>query len=227
MSGFVCPFCNMVMSINSYTERTHYPSFESPNSETHLTNGLTSYRESSIAVTFHKCPNCSAYSINVKGIGEKVKDVSAFIRPASSAKQYPEYIPQQIRTDYEEACAVLHLSPKSSATLARRCLQGMIRDFWGIRKNNLNDEITALEDKVPADLWTALNNLRQLGNIGAHMEKDTNLIIDIDVGEADSLIQLIELLIKEWYIAREERKKLFESISLANAEKQALRKGKG
>lgn len=227
MSGFICPFCNMVMSINLSTEKTHYPSFDSSDSQIHLGHGRVSYHASSIAVTFHKCPNCDSYSINVKGVGDQVQDVSAFIRPNSTAKQYPEYVPQPIRTDYEEACAVLHLSPKSSATLARRCLQGMIRDFWGIHKSNLNDEISALEDKIPTDLWIALNDLRQLGNIGAHMEKDTNLIIDIDAGEADSLIQLIELLIKEWYIAREERKKLFNSISLANAEKQALRKGKG
>jgi hypothetical protein len=46
----------------------------------------------------------------------------------------PDYIPEQIKDDYYEACSILNLSPKASATLARRCLQGMIRDFWGITK---------------------------------------------------------------------------------------------
>ena len=37
---------------------------------------------------------------------------------------------------------------------------------------------------------------RSIGNIGAHMAKDKNLIIDIDPDEADHLIQLIENLIE-------------------------------
>ena len=131
------------------------------------------------------------------------------------------------REDYEEACAVLNLSPKASATLARRCLQGMIRDFWGITKDTLNAEISALKDRIQPDLWAAINGLRQLGNIGAHMEKDTNLIVDIDADEAEKLIKLIELLMKEWYINREERKQLFGDILEINADKQATRKGEG
>ena len=56
------------------------------------------------------------------------------------------------------------------------------------------------------------------------MEKDTNVIVDIDPNEANSLIQLIELLMKEWYINREERKKLFSSIISTNQIKQSERK---
>ena len=59
------------------------------------------------------------------------------------------------------------------------------------------------------------------------MEKDTNLLVDIDAGEAERLIKLVELLMKEWYIHREERKQLFGDILEINAEKQAQRKGEG
>ena len=59
------------------------------------------------------------------------------------------------------------------------------------------------------------------------MEKDTNLIVDIDADEAEKLIKLIELLMKEWYINREERKQLFSDILEINADKQATRKGEG
>lgn len=55
------------------------------------------------------------------------------------------------------------------------------------------------------------------------MEKDVNLIIDIDPGEARLLIELIESLIKEWYIDKHERKKrtaaLEEKIKNANLNK--------
>ena len=178
-------------------------------------------------VIVYKCPNCGQYTILASGAGVSVKDVNIAIRPLSTARQYPKYIPAPIREDYEEACAVLRLSPKSSAALARRCLQGMIRDYWGIVKNRLIDEIAELKGKLQPDLWQAIDSLRDLGNIGAHMEKDVNLIVDIDPGEAEKLIKLIELLMKEWYINRQERSQLFNDILQINAEKQAIKKGEG
>jgi hypothetical protein len=60
--------------------------------------------------------------------------------PRSSSKPQPDYVPQAIRQDYYEACLIKDLSPKASATLIRRCLQGMIRDFCKIRKDRLIDE---------------------------------------------------------------------------------------
>jgi len=222
MSGFICPYCGMTMSVNPDTHQTRYPSFSH-------SNGYTGDRfvESTLGIDFYHCPNCGQYTISATGKGYSVEDVKMGIRPQSTAKQYPSYIPLQIREDYEEACSILDLSPKASATLSRRCLQGMIHDYWGISDSNLFAEITALKDKVQPDLWNALNSLRQLGNIGAHMEKDVDLIVDIDPNEAEKLIQLIELLMKEWYINREERARLFSDILQINAEKQAERKGKG
>lgn len=226
MAGFICPYCGVAMSIDRATHSSQYPAFGSDHGiYSHVSGG--GYYSSAIEIEFYQCPNCEEFTVFAKGKGNAVKDVCVPIRPQSAAKQYPKYIPQPIREDYEEACAVLHLSPKSSATLARRCLQGMIRDFWGITKATLNAEITELKDRIPADLWSAIDSLRQLGNIGAHMEKDTNLIVDIDPDEAEKLIKLIELLMKEWYINREDRKRLFGDILDINAEKQAIRKGEG
>lgn len=211
MAGFTCPYCGMVMSLTNDTRSSQFPAFRTSSGISFPAKGVA-YERSTLEIEFYRCPNCGEYTILATGKGDAVKDVCLAIRPRSAAKQFPEYIPQQIREDYEEACAILYLSPKASATLSRRCLQGMIRDYWGIVHNRLYDEVSALKDKIQPDLWTAIDGLRQLGNIGAHMEKDTDLIVDIDPGEADKLIQLIELLMKEWYINREERNKLFGDI---------------
>lgn len=222
MAGVQCPYCSMVMPITNSTVRNRYPSFDRDNdSSSYNTNSLD---ESTLIISYNKCPNCGQYTIRTKGIGNLVKDVDFSIHPTSLAKQFPDYIPEAIRQDYEEACAIVSLSPKASATLSRRCLQGMIRDFWNIIEKNLYDEISALKNLIPADLWSSIDALRQLGNIGAHMEKDANVIVDIDPNEANSLIQLIELLMKEWYINREERKKLFSNIIATNQTKQSERK---
>ena len=75
--------------------------------------------------------------------------------PASMAKPQPSYIPRQIVADYEEASLIAGLSPKASATLSRRCLQGMIRDFFSISRRTLFDEINAIKDQTPQDVWDA------------------------------------------------------------------------
>lgn len=119
------------------------------------------------------------------------------LRPFSRAKSFPDYIPKPILNDYEEACTIRNLSPKASATLSRRCLQGILRDFWKVKPDNLNKEISQIEEKVEPLIFDAINAVRQLGNIGAHMEKDIDLIIDVDPEEAQKLIELIELLLEE------------------------------
>ncbi len=126
--------------------------------------------------------------------------------PESNAKVLPEYVPDPIKEDYYEACRIRDLSPKASATLSRRCLQGMIRDFWSISKPRLKDEIDALEEKVDVDVWDSIDAVRSVGNIGAHMEKDINIIVDVGPDEAQLLIGLIEQLVDEWYVTREDRK---------------------
>ena len=137
------------------------------------------------------------------------------LKPNSLAKQFPPEIkiPKPIIADYEEACLISELSPKASATLARRCLQGMIRNFFNVNKNRLIDEINAIEHKVDPQVWEAINAVRKIGNIGAHMEQNINLIIDIEPQEAKCLIELIETLIKEWYIGRYERNKRLDRIN--------------
>lgn len=141
--------------------------------------------------------------------------------PESEAKPFPGYIPLQILNDYREACLIRNKSPKASATLSRRCLQGIIRDFWQIKKSRLVDEINELQDKIDPITWDAINSVRHVGNIGAHMEKDVNLIIDVEPEEAGLLIWLIETLLTDWYITRYEREQRMSGlVKLAEKKKQ-------
>jgi hypothetical protein len=100
----------------------------------------------------------------------------------------------------------------------------MIRDFWGIKKPRLVDEIEALEGKTDGLTWAAIDAVRKVGNIGAHMEKDINVIVDVDPGEAQTLIGLIELLVKDWYITRHQREERLNSIVAIAEAKEAAKK---
>ena len=148
--------------------------------------------------------------------------------PAPTGKMQPDYIPVAIREDYSEACAIKELSPKSSATLARRALQGMIRNFCGISRGTLNAEIKALEAAiddgtapraVSVESVQAIDHVRRVGNIGAHMERDINEIINVDPGEAQALIELVELLMREWYVDRHLRQERLAAVAAIRAEK--------
>ena len=148
------------------------------------------------------------------------------LRPESSAKPQPAYVPAAVVEDYSEACRIRDLSPKASATLARRCLQGMIRDFWGVTNQpNLYGEIEAIKDKVDSVTWDAIDAVRGVGNIGAHMEKDISLIVPVEPEEAQLLIGLIETLIEEWYIARYTREQRMGEIRRMGEEKTAAKRG--
>ncbi|EIZ78490.1 hypothetical protein WSK_2934 [Novosphingobium sp. Rr 2-17] len=107
----------------------------------------------------------------------------------------------------------------------------MIRDFCKITKGRLVDEISTLRELVdngaaPAGVTSetieAIDHVRSIGNIGAHMEKDINLIVPVDPDEAQALIELIEMLFDEWYVARRSRQDRLERISQIGTEKKQV-----
>lgn len=134
-----------------------------------------------------------------------------------------QHVPAQVAEDYNEAFLIKSLSPKASATLARRALQGMVRDFFQVRnKQTLHAELEAIEDKCDVALYAAMMAVKSVGNIGAHPEKDVSLMVDVDPGEAETLLDLIHLLDQEWYVARAERaERIAKMQALGTAKKQA------
>lgn len=222
-----CPFCNHNATIVDSNYKEHRVEFN--NGSKYNWQALKSY----VVV----CPNpeCGEYIMRVSlhdhvELGHNsYKDLSAKkewnLIPFSYAKVLPEYIPKAISEDYQEACAIRDLSPKASATLSRRCLQGMIRDFFGISKNRHVDEIEAIKDKVDPATWAGIDAVRKIGNIGAHMEKDIDLIIDVEPDEAQLLIGLIESLIQDWYVVKHERDQRLKNLVSIAANKEQQKNG--
>lgn len=181
---------------------------------------------------FIVCPNpeCRHFTLTASLYESKELNYNAEVKishlqtwslvPPSKAKTFPTYVPQAVLDDYREACLIQDLSPKASATLSRRCLQGILRDFWKVKPGRLVDEIDQIKDKVDPETWAAIDAVRKIGNIGAHMGNDINVIVDVEPNEAELLVGLVETLIREWYIAREERQKRMRAIVIAAAAKK-------
>ena len=208
MKSQKCSYCNTVYMDDPKLTSTYDLVFDQ-------------YHKEYIFVSLQLCPNCNKVSVFVTGSG--FGNPVHFCQPPLSAMYLPEYIPDALRQDYLEAIAISDLSPKASATLARRCLQGMIHDFWNIKEKNLNAEITSLKSKIPAKQWAAIDALRKIGNIGAHMEKDAELLVDVDPDEAKKLLKVIELLFKNWYIASHEDEQLYDEVNNMALNKEATR----
>jgi hypothetical protein len=131
------------------------------------------------------------------------------------------HVPATVRSDYDEACSIKDLSPKAAATLCRRALQGMIRDFHGITKPTLHEELNAIKGNCDGQLFAALMGIKSVGNIGAHPEKDINLIIDVEPGEVDALVEALQLLDEEWYVARAQRNAKLAKVHALSVAKAA------
>ena len=54
------------------------------------------------------------------------------------------------------------------------------------------------------------------------MEQDVNVIIDVECEEAQTLIDLAELLFEEWYIARNTCEERIKAIAAVGVAKKAL-----
>jgi len=218
-----CPFCNQNATITEENYKVTRHEFDLHNK----------YGTQAVVVTSIVCPNekCREYCINAvlhdcyldtdtKRWTYKPAKAKWQLVPPSGAKVFPDYVPKSIRDDYKEACLTCDSSPKASSAFARRCLQAMIHDFWGIKKTMLFDEIDALKEKVDLLTWEAIGSILKIGNIGEHMKTDVNLIGEVDTNEAPKLIYLIEVLVGNWYVSRYEAQRHLKKIPTLGEKKE-------
>lgn len=129
----------------------------------------------------------------------------------ASRPNAPIEVDGHIAQDFNEACLVLSLSPKASAALSRRCLQNILREKAGVTHGNLVKEIEQVisDGKTPSYITESIDAIRNIGNFAAHPSKDraSGEIIDVDPGEADWLLDVLEMLFDFYYVQPEVIKK--------------------
>jgi hypothetical protein len=173
----------------------------------HELSQLYSEREDGHATNLYRwrCPACLNWTITlqrqryVAGVAT-VRQSDGVIYPDSASRSpAPPEVAQcdaGLAQDFLEACDVLSASPKASAALARRCLQHIIRSQYGIKKRNLDEEITDVETQklLTPSLAAQLDAIRNLGNFAAHpiQNGNTGEIIDVDPAEAEWTLDVLE-----------------------------------
>ncbi|HBI50592.1 MAG TPA: hypothetical protein DDY21_01950 [Candidatus Moranbacteria bacterium] len=130
---------------------------------------------------------------------------SRIVEPKGVARSpLPSEVIDPYAQNYKEACNVLADSCKASAALSRRCLQLILRDRAGVKKQDLSKEIQEVIDsgKLPTYLAEAIDAVRNIGNFAAHPLKSTNTgeIIDVESGEAEWLLDVLEQLFDFYFV---------------------------
>ena len=207
MADYICPHCGNPFDYREETCVIHRMNLEYGNLP--VTTPLPY-----LSITILRCPGekCHREIVLAEGHNGFMCNANIKVYPPASVKHFPDYVPEAIREDYKEAAMIVSRSPKAAATLCRRCLQGIIRDVKKIYGRNLYDEISQLKGNISEELWKAIDTVRRVGNIGAHMQQDVNTVFSITEEHAQMLIHLIEQLIDEWYIKDHECKELMSRI---------------
>ncbi|MDA8099180.1 MAG: DUF4145 domain-containing protein [Nitrospiraceae bacterium] len=208
-----CPFCNTDQTVSEAGRHAVFADLSIENAE----------GPRRLVVKYVVCPNprCREFSLsaslhtleivgNRSYTGKHLKSWN--LVPPSRARSFPVSVPEAVLEDYREACLLQGLSAKTAAALARRCLSSMLRDFWRVQPGSLSDELRQVKGTVDPLTWEAIESVRNTGRIGARMEGESAEVRETEEGEAQLLIGLIETLIVDWYVAREERRKRLEEI---------------
>jgi len=138
-------------------------------------------------------------------VGLKAVKTRQTVRPfASSRPPVPPDVDELFAKDYNEACLILSFSPKASAALSRRCLQNILREKAGVKKGDLSNEIQQIIDSnsLPSHLSESIDAIRNIGNFAAHPLKSTSTgeIVDVEFGEAEWLLDVIETLFDFYFV---------------------------
>src|SRR6202140_3388964 len=185
-----CPHCGVgVQFVVHLLDKGLMPH---PLSSSHTSGALEQLNKYSL-VTKH-CPLCRKPIIYLSqpSIGPPPDGRPAYyaiqIYPQRVTREPPvEVENKEIRQDYTEAAATAQTSLRGAAALARRALQGALREKGFTHSSNKlykEIEIAAASPSMPTELVEKLHFLRDVGNDGAHPNfDDAGETIDVEPGD--------------------------------------------
>ena len=197
-------------------------------------------------VLWVKCPTCERFVIDLlsaperedgvsqqQGSGEPKYDLTRLnelqVHPLGKSRPLSSDVPAAYADRFQKAVQVLPLAADASAALSRRLLQDLIREEAEITKRDLYTEVQELLDSnaLPSDLANDLDAIRTVGNFAAHSIKSqsTGQVVDVEIGEAEWLIEVLEELFDFYFLRPKERQRRRDKLNekLRDAGKDELK----
>lgn len=176
-----------------------------------------------------QCPACGDAILKLQPWNSTKSFGEWFVYPRTSARApVPPEVPSDLASDYSEAAQVLQLSPKASAALSRRCLQGTLRS-QGYTQRDLAPAIDAVlkGNTLPPALASNLDAIRNIGNFAAHPMKDTatGQILPVEPEEAEWNLDVLDELFDFYFVQPERAKAMRAALDakLASAGKPPMK----
>jgi hypothetical protein len=108
-------------------------------------------------------------------------------RMAASMDQPHEDMPESVRELYNEARAVVGISRRAGAALARGSLERLLKTLDpDAGRVNLDERIARMGERVSAPLWQLLTALRHIGNKSLHVDDEPDEAVTVFLGDEDA-----------------------------------------
>lgn len=154
-------------------------------------------RNKSIYFSVEECNNCEQLFLTIRMNSKYGGLVRKY--PNSLPKSINESIPQEIKTDFEEALLCYSVNAyRGAAALARRTVQLICLDKRADKNKKLYQQIDELfkNGVITKDIQEWAHEVRFLGNDAAHPSKDT-----VSKDDAKDILDLLESLCEVLYVA--------------------------
>lgn len=152
-------------------------------------------------VAISRCFNCDDIAIWIH---------NRMLWPIAGTAPLPNSdLPEEIRLDYEEASAILNISPRGAAALLRLAIQKLCA-FLGEKGKNIDADIASLVAKgLDVRVQQALDVVRVVGNNAVHPG-----VIDLkdDSATASKLFSLVNLIAERLISQPKHVSEMFESL---------------
>jgi hypothetical protein len=213
-----CPVCTKQTppdwrTFETYTEEGHAKS---------LISGLETQKLNRVWLEWMRCGNEKCEQVVVRVTETRIefagdapiqKSESWVARPrfGETKRQVDPEVRDPFRSDYLEATAILDISPRMSAVLARRIVGDLLKAYAGKSQWSLTARIRSFIDdgNHPPFVTTNLEHLREIADFGAHTQEveEANesgemesFIIDADREDAEWTLDIVDRLFEYFVV---------------------------
>jgi uncharacterized protein DUF4145 len=211
-----CPVCGKVSR-----PEWRWLYFEAYDGDTNaLPARQATYKYEKVALEWMRCAHeeCEQLLIRIQesrpgvwidGTGAPLMTFDSWIaRPrfGESKRQIAAEVKEPLRSDYLEAAALLDISPRMAAVLARSILADLLETCLQLTDFGLNDRINKFRERQaePKRLRDGAHHFRTIGDFGSHTQKnDQDQIIPVERDDAEWMLDYLDRFLDHYIISPE------------------------
>jgi len=178
-----------------------------------------------------RCPKRSCQELFVAATAADGRGFRILYPQMLTTRRVDPAVPDALADNYRQASAILTLSPKMSATLARRILADVLKQYGGYEKFTLASQLKAFmgDTQHPSQLRENARYLTEIGDFGSHTQRDTETqeIVDVEPEEAEWTLEVLDGLFEYFIVGpvRDEARRAAIDAKIAATGRKPIRKG--